>query len=103
MEHRWGKRIPTDIPVRLRCRMGTEFDGRIVNISGSGALIRVTCPLNLLLRIDIDLDGHSIPSFVSRVESNGVGVEWCVPSPDLLRIAGRAQQRVVKIFTGPVA
>jgi len=91
MEHRWGKRIPTDIAVRLRCPTGNEFDGRIVNISGSGALISVRCPLNLLLRIDIDLAGRSIPSFVSRVATDGVGVEWCLPSRDLLRIAARAR------------
>ena len=44
MEHRWGRRLVTTIPVRLRCVQspdsGCRCLGRVENISASGALIK---------------------------------------------------------------
>ncbi len=86
MEHRWGNRVSVDVPVGLRCRASAEAEARIVNISRSGALIRTHLSLTVLARVDIHLNGHAISSFVTRVESAGIGVEWCEPSPKILRI-----------------
>jgi hypothetical protein len=83
MEHRWGKRVPVDVPVRLRCRAGDMAEGRIVNISLSGALIRTHASLGRLTRVDIHLNGRVIPSYVSRIDSTGIGVEWCEPSQEI--------------------
>jgi len=51
MEHRWGRRLVTTIPVRLRCvgppDTGCRCLGRLENISASGALIKTElgiCP-----------------------------------------------------------
>ena len=44
MEHRWGHRLSTNIPVRLRCiqsrDIGCRCLGCLENISASGAMIR---------------------------------------------------------------
>ncbi len=66
-------------------------EARIVNISRSGALIRTNLPLTVMARVDIHLNGHAISSFVTRVESSGIGVEWCESSSEILGIVLRAQ------------
>ena len=53
MEYRWGKRALVDVPARLRCCAGQVADGRIANISRSGALIRTDLMLARLTRVDI--------------------------------------------------
>ena len=62
----------------------------MVNISSSGALIRTNLSLTVLARVDIHLNGHAISSFVTRVDSSGIGVEWCQSSPGILGIVLRA-------------
>ncbi len=91
MEHRWGERVSVDVPVRLRCRASAVAEARIVNISRSGALIRTNLSLTVMARVDIHLNGHAISSFVTRVESGGMGVEWCKSSSEILGIVLRAQ------------
>jgi len=56
MEHRWGHRLSTSIPVRLRCQQaidsGCRCLGCLENVSGSGALIRTElgiCPAPALV------------------------------------------------------
>ena len=51
MEHRWGHRLPTNLPVRLRClhalASGCRCLGCVENVSTSYALIRTElgiCP-----------------------------------------------------------
>jgi len=95
MEHRWGNRVSVDVPVGLRCRASAEAEARIVNISRSGALIRTHLSLTVLARVDIHLNGHTISSFVTRVESTGIGVEWCEPSPKILRIVRTADHKSI--------
>lgn len=85
MEHRWGHRICVDIAAPLRSRSGAVAVGRIVNISRSGALIRTNAALPLFARVDIYLEGCSVPSFVARVDGRDIGVEWCEPAHEVLR------------------
>ena len=86
MEHRWGKRISVDIPVQLQTRGGIVTIGRILNISRTGALIKVGTALPLFARVDIHVNGHSMPSYVARIDGDLLGVEWCdsaMPRPVL--------------------
>jgi hypothetical protein len=92
MEHRWGERVSVDIPILLRRHARRSAEARIANISQSGALIRTNLPLPLLGRVDIHVNGHTLSSFVTRIESSSVGVEWCESSPKLLKIALHAQR-----------
>lgn len=89
MEHRWGVRVLVDIPVRLRCR-GSNCVGAIINISLSGAFIRMEKALNRFAPLEIELEGLegcTVPSFVVRVQSDGVGVEWAGRLPRMLMTA----------------
>jgi hypothetical protein len=79
------------IPVRLRCR-GCDFvDAQLVNISLSGALIRTETALTRFAPLEIELHGLVVPSFVVRVQSDGVGVEWYGRLPRVLQMAFLAQ------------
>jgi hypothetical protein len=91
MEHRWGERVSVDIPILLRRHARRSAEARIANISQSGALIRTNLPLPLMGRVDIHVNGHALSSFVTRIESSGVGVEWCELSPKILEMALHAQ------------
>lgn len=84
MEHRWGARVSVDIPIRLRCRSGHFVDAHLVNISSSGGLIRTEMALTRFAPLEIELKGHTILSFVVRVQSDGIGVEWSGRLPQVL-------------------
>jgi hypothetical protein len=92
MEHRGGKRTSVDIPILLRHHARSLPEARIVNISQSGALIRINLPLPLLGCVDIHVKGHALASFVARIERSSVGVEWCESSPEILKMALHAQR-----------
>ena len=77
MEHRWGKRIAVDIPVELQTRGGIVTAGRMLNISRTGALIKTAADLPVFARVDIHVNGHSMPSYVARADGDLIGVEWC--------------------------
>ncbi len=87
MEHRWGTRTSVDIPVRLRCRANNFMDARLVNISLSGALIRTAMALAPFAPVDINLNECTVPSFVVRMESDGIGIEWSNRLPRILEFA----------------
>ncbi len=82
MEHRWGARIVVDIPVRFRCRSGDFVDAHMVNISLSGAFIRTERALTRHAPLEIELGGCVIPSFVVRVQKDGIGAEWSSGLPE---------------------
>ena len=84
MEHRWGVRTQVDIAVRLAGNSLTVLDGRLVNVSLSGAFITLGCAVNLLSCLDIQIlaprgtrhTSVKIPACVIRRGPNGIGVEW---------------------------
>lgn len=84
MEHRWGRRVSVNIFVRLSYSDGDTADGRIVNVSRSGAFIRVRHAVSPLARVDVNFNGHTMESYVSRVEDDAFAVEWCEPLPNSL-------------------
>jgi hypothetical protein len=84
MEHRWGNRVPTDLPVRISCAHLTG-NGTLRNLSVSGAFIETSLPLASLamVRVRIPRDPHDstapaiVWGFVARRDSRGIGIEWC--------------------------
>jgi len=73
MEHRWGHRLSTNIPVRLRCIQsrdsGCRCLGCLESISASGALIRTELGI-------LGLQGRELPAFIVRTSSGEISVEW---------------------------
>jgi len=87
MEHRWGVRIAIDIPVQLRA-VGLLFakEGRLKNLSASGAWISVDFDIRCLSQIDVILETPSpakraISAYIVRKGQGGIGVEWCSMAP----------------------
>jgi hypothetical protein len=87
MEHRWGARVLVCIPVRIRCRNGNFVDAHLVDISISGALIRTAMALTRFAPLEIELKGCTVPAFVVRVLSDGIGAEWSGRLPHILENA----------------
>jgi hypothetical protein len=95
-EHRWGARIRVSIPVHVTSPSTTGFDGRIKNLSLSGALMTTDVDLPLNSRIEVTLELPSpqpgdavIAAHVARKVRGEVGIEWRQFAPnavkDLLR------------------
>jgi len=87
MEHRWGRRLLTKIPVRLRCLQardsGCRCLGCMENVSASGTLIRTElgiCPSPAVvietLAPALGLKERELPACVVRVDHGQIAVEW---------------------------
>jgi len=87
MEHRWGHRLSTNIPVRLRCMQsrdsGCRCLGCLENVSASGALIRTElgiCPAaNVFVETlppALGPQGRELTAAIVRASSGEVEVEW---------------------------
>jgi hypothetical protein len=99
MEHRWGQRLTVDLAIRLAGRPYHVRAARLVDLSASGAYIKVSADLRLLTRVQIALAlphrlTHPTPmiaAYVARKGKDGIGVEWCEYAPravlELLRYA----------------
>jgi hypothetical protein len=97
MEHRWGERVQVDFPIRLMVNRFSVRDGRLSDLSVSGALVKADFEARLLCRIQVAIDSplwpkHESPvvdAYVARRYKHGFGIEWCEFSPraisDLLR------------------
>jgi hypothetical protein len=90
MEHRWGQRIVTDVPVRLVGLRAAIGAGRILNVSTTGALVQTRLPLPLLSLVYLKTAGT--PSYlgpigrllgcVVRHGASEIGIEWCDADSD---------------------
>jgi hypothetical protein len=99
MEHRLGRRVAVDIPVRLNLSFFGAQHGRLINLSLSGGFITTPLELRVLSRLQvfIEMPGlerdeqDSIAAYVARKADHGIGVEWCEFAPvsvaALLRMA----------------
>ena len=87
MEHRWGHRLSTNIPVRLRCLQsrdsGCRCLGYLQNVSASGALIRTElgiCPApNVAVETRtpvLGLQSREFPASIVRASSGEIADEW---------------------------
>jgi hypothetical protein len=73
------------------------IDGRVMNLSLSGALIRANCDfrLNSLIEIRIQLPDPSecqvlLRAYVARKRGGDVGIEWCESGFDHPRLRPKA-------------
>jgi len=94
MEHRWGERLSTNIPVRLRCMQardtGCRCLGCMENVSASGALLRTElgiCPApNIVVEMPLSTVAgcRQLPASVVRADAGAIAVEWLEwPSADV--------------------
>jgi hypothetical protein len=90
MEHRWGQRIVTDVPVSLVGSPAAIGVGRIVNVSTTGALVQTRLPLPLLTLVHLEAGGtlsYLVPigrltGCVVRHGASEIGIEWCDADSD---------------------
>jgi hypothetical protein len=87
MEHRWGYRLSTNIPVRLRCMQsrdsGCRCLGCLENVSTTGALIRTELGISPAPNVVVQtlapalgLQGRELPASIVRASSGEMAVEW---------------------------
>ncbi len=89
MEHRWGERVGVDIPVKVCGHPFSVRNGRLANLSVSGAFIKADFDLRLLSRIQVAIElpqrsKHEAPNvaaYVARKFKDGIGIEWCQFAP----------------------
>ena len=79
MEHRWGRRVAAQLPVRLTGR-GSAC-GRFIDVSISGALIETQLLVRPSACITVETATRDalplkLPACVVRVGSGTIGVEW---------------------------
>lgn len=85
MDHRWGRRQPTDIGVHFVGKAGATGTGRVLNVSVTGAYLETGVPLRLLSLVYLKPDTpvsdddtrRCIAASVVRRDAQGVGLEWC--------------------------
>src|SRR5690348_389123 len=93
MEHRWGRRVPTGIVVRLDGRPGILAEGRLRDASLSGGYVEGVPSVPLLTCIQVELEGGQrnrrepdrVRAHVVRSDSSGVGLEWAEFAPGAIR------------------
>jgi hypothetical protein len=87
MDHRWGRRRPTDVAVQVIAKWGARGTGRLANVSLTGAYLETQMTLRLLALVYLEsLDrnsaggpGKRIAASVVRLDGRGLGLEWCEP------------------------
>jgi hypothetical protein len=101
MEQRWGERLPVNVPVRVSAHAFSVRDGRLTDLSVSGANLTVDLDLRLMSRVEVMVvlpyrSKHEAPAlygYVARKYQDGFGIEWCEFAPaavgELLRSAVR--------------
>jgi PilZ domain len=92
LEHRWGERVRVNIPVRVETADLPAANGRMKNLSLSGALMEsdVDLRLHTLIEVTIALPVPStrtavIKAHVSRKLEKEVGIEWYEFAPNIIR------------------
>ncbi|HEY4446750.1 MAG TPA: PilZ domain-containing protein [Steroidobacteraceae bacterium] len=89
MEHRWGKRVQVDFPVRVMAHRFSVREGRLADLSVSGGRVKADFEARVLSRIQIAIDlplwpkHHSplVEAYVTRRYKHEFGVEWCEFAP----------------------
>ncbi|MEA3173401.1 MAG: hypothetical protein QOF42_812 [Gammaproteobacteria bacterium] len=101
MDHRWGERIQVDFPVRLMAHPFAKRDGRLTDLSVSGAYIKTSVFIRPRTRLEVTLlatpwarhEAAVVQAYVTRRYHEGVGIEWCEFAPaavgSLLRTVAR--------------
>jgi hypothetical protein len=94
MEHRWGPRRPCRARVCVSAGSGLTGIGRLRDVSMSGAFLETALELPIFAQLAVAVlrdDGSThqleFPAVVVRHGDNGVGIEWCDPSPGVICLA----------------
>jgi hypothetical protein len=93
MDHRWGRRVQVDVPVRIAAHRFAVRDGRLIDLSVSGALIETDSDARMLTRVQVTLllpayprhEAPTLEAYVARKHGHGIGVEWCEFAPRAIR------------------
>jgi hypothetical protein len=96
MEHRWGQRMPCRAVVRISHDEHASVEGRMRDISSSGAFIETKADIPVYTRITLWVLGNEsaahaveIPATVVRTDRDGIGVEWCeTPAREICGVVG---------------
>lgn len=100
MEHRWGQRIQADMAVRIELGDGTLRLARLVDLSLSGALLKVGAtlktrgPLQVRLCLANGQRSEPVEALLVRQGSGMAGVEWCDFAPEVIMGLMRERQPV---------
>lgn len=97
MEHRWGTRIPVNVPVRISSA-SVSGSGTLRDMSVSGAYIETPLALDVAAWVRIDVPRTTRPAMqldgiVTRNDGRGLGIEWqetCEDQPGLAIFSGFA-------------
>lgn len=98
MDTRLGERVALHIAIRITTTRPQRMSiGQLMNLSRSGAFI-IGCELQLFSLVQIDLDPQrslkteegKLSAYVTRVEDDGVGIEWCEFAPPVVAALLRA-------------
>ena len=89
MEHRWGERVQVDYAVRVTAHRFSVRDGRLADVSVSGAFIEADFEARMLSRIQLTIilplcPKHECPvvdAYIARKYKHGFGIEWCEFAP----------------------
>jgi hypothetical protein len=89
MDHRWGQRVAVDLAVQLLCHPRTVAVGRLMDVSVSGAFVRIGIVPALLAPVRIlgflseheGMRREAIEGYVVRRERTGFGIEWFELAP----------------------
>jgi hypothetical protein len=89
MEHRWGERVQVDFPIRVIAHRFSVREGRLADLSVSGALVQTDFEARILSRIQVAIDlplwpKHESPiveAYVTRRHKHEFGLEWCEFAP----------------------
>jgi hypothetical protein len=91
-ESRWGDRVKLNIPIRLSTYSLASTGGCIINLSLSGALVRIDVELGLHSLVEVSikkqlpsLPAEAVTAYVSRRLREGIGIEWCVFAPSVVK------------------
>jgi PilZ domain len=93
MDHRWGRRVQVDFPVRVAAHRFAVRDGRLIDLSVSGALIEADLDARMLSRVQVTLllpayprhEAPTVEAYVARKRGHGIGIEWCEFAPRAIR------------------
>ena len=89
MEHRWGRRVQVDFPVRVTAHRYSVRDGRLADLSVSGGLVKAEFEARVLSRIQIAIvlplwpkhESPIVEAYVTRRHKHEFGLEWCEFAP----------------------
>jgi hypothetical protein len=90
LEHRWGQRIATDVPVTLVGAPAAIGVGRILDASVTGALVQTRLSLTPLSLVYIETAESvsylgpigRLVGYVVRRGAGAIGIEWCDADAD---------------------